>query len=264
MGHAADIVVFSDLDGTLLDHQEYSWDPALPALNLLHDLGAGLVLATSKTAAEVCGLRDAIGFPDWPAIVENGGGLLAGGQTDTADAEVYLQIRAILADLPPGFRGFGDMTTPEISRLTGLPPAQAALARDRRFSEPGLWSGTEQDLQTFLHAASRAGLTAHHGGRFLTLSMGGTKADRMDEIITTCKPAHTIALGDAPNDLEMLQKADFGVIVNNPSAPAIPPLPGEARGRIRRTEKQGPEGWAQAVMALLTELGKIGERKAHG
>jgi mannosyl-3-phosphoglycerate phosphatase len=94
--------------------------------------------------------------------------------------------------------------------------------------------------------------------------MGGTKADRMDEIIATCNPAHTIALGDAPNDLEMLQKADFGVIVNNPAAPAIPPLPGEARGRIRRTQKQGPEGWAQAVMALLTELGKIGERKAHG
>lgn len=129
MGHTADIVVFSDLDGTLLDHQDYSWGPALPALKLLHDLGAGLVLATSKTAAEVCGLRDAIGFPDWPAIVENGGGLLAGGQTDTPDAGIYLQIRAILADLPSGFHGFGDMTTTEISRLTGLPPAQAALAR---------------------------------------------------------------------------------------------------------------------------------------
>jgi len=86
----------------------------------------------------------------------------------------------------------------------------------------------------------------------------------MDEIIAACKPTHTIALGDAPNDLEMLQKADFGVIVNNPAAPAIPPLPGEARGQIRRTDKQGPEGWAQAIMALLTELGKIGERKAHG
>ena len=258
------ILVFSDLDGTLLDHTTYSWAPARPALDRLRALGAGLILATSKTAAEVAPLRAELGFPDWPAIVENGGGVLPAGSESVGAASVYPDIRATLRALPGGFRGFGDMTVAEVARITGLAPEAAARAKRRGFSEPGLWTGTAAAREHFLAAAARIGLHARRGGRFLTLSFGGTKADRMRELVRALAPAHSIALGDAPNDVEMLEAADYGVIVANRAAPPLPTLPGEADGRIRRTKNEGPEGWAAAISALLDALSTTREPMRHG
>lgn len=257
-------MVFSDLDGTLLDHRNYSWEPAAPVLRRLARIGAGVVLASSKTAAEIAPLRAAIGFEDWPAIVENGGGVLAPGQPADDAVGTYPEIRARIARLPAGFRGFGDMTAEEIAAATGLSPAAAAQARARQFSEPGLWTGPQSELEAFLAAVSAAGLTAQRGGRFLTLSLGGTKAERVAEILRRYGPRHSIALGDAPNDLGMLQQAEFGVIVRNDHSPPLPPLPGEDSGRIRRTGNPGPQGWAEAVTTLLQELKLIEEPTRHG
>ena len=254
MTRPIDLLVFSDLDGTLLSHDTYSWAAARPALEALHAQGCGLILATSKTAAEVAPLRAEIGFPDWPAIVENGAGLLPAGATPDTEGPRYQALRAALAQLPSGFRGFGDMSTGEVAQITGLAPDAAAMARCRAFTEPGLWEGSDDGLTAFLAAAAAQGITARRGGRFLTLSFGGTKADRMDEIIAAHGPRHTIALGDAPNDVEMLQRAGFGVIVKNSASAPLAPVPGEDTGRITRTEAEGPAGWAEAVLHRLKNL----------
>jgi len=258
------LLVFSDLDGTLLDHHDYSWAPAAPVLAQLRALGAGLVLASSKTAAEMAPLREAMGYGDWPAIVENGAGLLEAGESGTGDDAVYLRIRAALRDLPPGFRGFGDMTAEEIGARTGLDPAAARLAQTRRFSEPGLWTGPPEALTGFERAVTEAGMTLQRGGRFCTLSFGGSKADRMEMLIRRYAPRRTLALGDAPNDLEMLARADHAVIVTNSAGPGMPRLPGEAEGRVTRTRAEGPQGWAEAVSTLLDEYYPDKRPASHG
>ena len=252
------ILVFTDLDGTLLDHHGYSYAPARPALDAIAAISGGVVLASSKTAAEIAPLRDELGLSDWPAIVENGAGLLEAGTRAGDDAGDYAEIRSILASLPQNlrssFRGFGDMSATEVSDVTGLSEAKAALAKERRHSEPGIWSGSEADRESFIAALSDKGISARMGGRFLTLSLGHTKADRMDAIIDRFRPAHSVALGDAPNDVEMLDRADFGYIVTNPDAAPLPRLKGEDEGRIRRTELPGPAGWNAAILGLLSEL----------
>lgn len=248
------LLVFSDLDGTLLDHHSYSWQPAAGVLRRLELAGCGVILASSKTAAEMAPLREAMGLSDWPAIVENGGGLLEAGAAGAGDDGAYRELRAAIGRLPEGFTGFGDMTAQDIADHTGLSPKDATLAQARQFSEPGLWTGSDAGRENFIAKAFEAGLSAQQGGRFLTLSFGGTKADRMAEIIARYHPARTVALGDAPNDLDMLTRADLGVVVANPASPGIPPLPEEADGRIRRTRLHGPDGWAEAMTALLDEL----------
>jgi mannosyl-3-phosphoglycerate phosphatase len=47
------LVVFSDLDGSLLDHHDYSWQPAREAVDKLAQSRAPLILARSKTATEM-------------------------------------------------------------------------------------------------------------------------------------------------------------------------------------------------------------------
>jgi len=248
------LVVFTDLDGTLLDHATYGWAAAQPALDRLAKIGAPVILASSKTAAEIIPIQHQLGLTGFPAIVENGAGLvgLGDGKTETQD---YDRLRRVLDDLPAdlraGFRGFADMDLPEVVALTGLDTDAATRARTRAYSEPGLWNGDDISRAAFLTALKAQGVSARQGGRFLTLSFGKTKADRMDEVIARYSPAQTVALGDAPNDIEMLERANIGVIVANPHHPSLPPLKGEDKGRIIRTDRPGPEGWNLAVLALL-------------
>ncbi|MBY6118153.1 HAD-IIB family hydrolase [Mameliella alba] len=251
------LVVFSDLDGTLLDHANYSFAPAQPALDALAARGIPLILATSKTAAEVAVLHEALSLGDWPAIVENGAGIYRPGST-TGDAAPYAALRAALDSLPPDlrapFRGFGDMSDAEVAEITGLAPEAAALARQRQHSEPGLWRGSDATRDEFLAALADMGIATRSGGRFLTLSHGRTKADGLREIAAELGAERTLALGDAPNDTDMLQAADLGVIVRNDHGPGIPRLPGEGQGTIRRTADPGPIGWNTAVLAILNDI----------
>ena len=247
----APLVIFSDLDGTLLDHNTYSFEAARPALERTQRYAIPVVLATSKTANEVVPLQTAMSLQRWPAIVENGTGVI-GMEAKPPD---YARLRDALDQMPEHlracFRGFGDMDVEEIAKLTGLSASDVENARSRAYSEPGLWRGCVDEKSAFLAALKEAGIHATEGGRFLTLSFGGTKKDGMRQIISRLLPEITVALGDAPNDIDMLEHADFGIVVANPHRPPLPFLRGEAAGRITRTKLAGPAGWNAAVHELL-------------
>ncbi|HHC28943.1 MAG TPA: mannosyl-3-phosphoglycerate phosphatase, partial [Rhodobacterales bacterium] len=146
------LVVFTDLDGTLLDHDSYSWAPARPALDALKAGGAALVLASSKTAPEIADLHAALGLGDTPAIVENGAGVYRPGQ-GVSGAGDYARLRAALdaleGDLRSYFQGFGDMSDAQVAAETGLASEDATRARVRAYSEPGLWHGSDAQLAAF-------------------------------------------------------------------------------------------------------------------
>lgn len=254
------MLIVTDLDGTLLDHSTYSYEPARPALAAIRAAQVPLVLATSKTAAEVAPLHAELGLRHMSAIVENGAGLYRHGQV-AADADDYDRLRASLDALAPelrrAFKGFGDMGDAEVANVTGLDPASAGRARRRSHSEPGLWQGDQDGLARFQNALAAQGIQAKRGGRFLTLSFGRSKADAMLDLRRELRADRVIALGDAPNDIEMLEAADIGVILPNAHGTAIPILAGEADGRIRRATREGPSGWNDAVLGILHEMETI-------
>ena len=64
-------IVFTDLDGSLLDFDRYSFEGARPSLDRLKRLDIPVVFTTSKTRREVEVLRRETGI-DAPFIVENG------------------------------------------------------------------------------------------------------------------------------------------------------------------------------------------------
>ena len=264
------LIVFTDLDGTLLDHATYGWAPARPALEALRERGHWLVLASSKTAAEIAPLRADLGFIHCPAIVENGAGILepgdaAGGFDDTARRRILQALDGLPANLRARFAGFHNWSVAEISARTGLAPDAAQRAATREHSEPGLWSGTPRELEAFTRTLHDAGIVAQQGGRFLTLSFGATKAGRMIEIAAERRAAEgsvlTVALGDAPNDIEMLERADKGFIVRNDSHQGVPPLDGEKSGTIVRSSAPGPSGWNECVLSVVADM--TGNAREH-
>lgn len=253
------IAVFTDLDGTLLDHHTYRFDAALPAIGLLRERSIPLILASSKTEAEMRPIANALGL-DTPMIVENGAGIARFGDDSVNDAPVYARIRQALSSLPASlsgrFSGFGDWSVEEVSRQTGLPHENARLARQRRFSEPGLWLGSEEERREFIALMEQEGFTAIQGGRFFTIMPHGSKADAMMRVAglfakARGEPVFTIALGDAPNDLAMLKAADRGIIIANPHHNPLPVTERERNGAILRSTLAGPAGWNEVMLVCL-------------
>jgi len=260
MTHAP-VVVFSDLDGTLLDHQSYDWTPAVPTLQRLRVAGIPMVLASSKTAAEMVPLRAAMGLAQAPVIYENGAGVVPGGCDALPDRAAYHALRAALNTLPDAlrqrFEGFGDMTGARIAAATGLTGGAADRAARRSHTEPGMWHGTEAALRQFVDALADRGLHAVRGGRFVTLGAGADKADRMAEVARAVGAGAILALGDAPNDARMLSAADVAVVVANPAAPCVTGL---TAGHVYRTVATGPVGWAEGIAHALEHTGLDPER----
>src|SRR3990172_7929121 len=147
-------IVFTDLDGTLLDTESYCFDAAKPALDRLYHLEIPLILVTSKTRAEVEIWRDRLkNFH--PFIVENGGAifvpshyfpsplpsLIRRGPYEVVElGDSYENLLAALRMASQQsrcrVRGFNDMTAEEVSSCCHLPLDQAILAKQREFDEP--------------------------------------------------------------------------------------------------------------------------------
>lgn len=254
-------LVATDLDGTLLDHETYSFEPARPALALLAERSIPLVLVTSKTRAEAAAVAAEIGTPPL-LIVENGGAVVVpeGGGTRTIGLGVPYPrlveaLDAIAAETGASVRGFSSLSRREVEDLTGLRGAAAERARVRGFDEPFLVSdpGVVPALEK---AAARRGLAVTRGGRFHHLVGAGTDKGRALRALLRLPVAGgegvvTVGLGDAANDLPLLRAVDRPVIVPRPSGVEDAVLAAGLPG-AERAPAPGPAGWNVAVLAILS------------
>ena len=264
-------LVFTDLDGTLLDHDNYSFSAAAPALARLADLGVIWVLNTSKTDAELRQLAGQLANP-YPFIIENGAAVvvpagcdllgdvdleLINGQRVKSFARRRSEIVQLLCDWrqQSGYRfsGFADYDAPTLCKITGLSLGEAELALQRDYSEPIRWDDSAGRWLEFTELLAAEGLQALKGGRFIHI-MGAADKGRAMAWLTSClypsEPApRVIALGDSGNDIAMLARADIGVVVRSPHH--APPHISAPQGKIRITKGFGPVGWNEALLDIL-------------
>jgi mannosyl-3-phosphoglycerate phosphatase len=266
------ILVFTDLDGTLLAHDSYSWEGARPALEELKRQAIPLVFCTSKTRAEVRSLRKAIGNTD-PFIVENGGVVvIPAGRSSrlTPPAKKhdrtlmlgrpYREVVAALRDLARRakveVRGFHQMTDEEVAERTGLSLKGAHQARQRETGEPFLFlDATPREIRSFSRVAHDSGYTLQRGGRFWHISANCDKGLALSTVIGYYRalwrtPIHTIALGDSGNDLPMLQLVNAPILMPKPDGSFDREI-NSALPRVVRCPEQGPKGWGQAVLGAI-------------
>ena len=267
------VIIFTDLDGSLLDHENYSFTEAMPSLRRIKQSGIPLIITTSKTRMEVEHLQREIGIRE-PFIVENGGGIffpsgyrnwiIEGGErhedyTLIRIGTTYFTVRIFLKKIGARFeiKGFGDLTAEEISRLTGLPHERAEMAKAREFTEPFLLKRPES-IGCLSALAAEKDLKVTQGGRFYHLI--GMEQDKgvavrmvMDIFkINSGEELRTIGLGDSENDLPMLKQVDIPVLIPRPGKGHLDiRLPGLVWAR-----EQGSKGWNETVERLLNELGK--------
>jgi mannosyl-3-phosphoglycerate phosphatase len=255
-------LVFTDLDATLLDHDTYRADEALPVLADLEARGIPVIPVTSKTRAEVEELRGGLGLRG-PYVTENGAGVFlpAGASLEGGAPGVTLgalmghaQVRQVFRTLAPayGLTGMSDMVLEDVVARTGLSLEAAALACRREYSEPFVITDPSR-LGALEEEARGLGLRILRGGRFLHLL--DARASKGHALVLL-RDAHqrrwgqrpqTVALGDSPNDLDMLLAADHGIVVPGPRGVA----PGMDVAGLTVAPHPGPRGWAAAVRQVL-------------
>ncbi len=245
------VVVFTDLDATLLAFDDYSFAKARTGLDLCRHLQIPVVAVTSKTLDETALWVERIGL-DQNFIFENGGGIhLDGGEVIDLGVD-YSVLRQVMAKLASTFpvRGFGDMDTKEIAERTGLSLKEAKIAALRRFSEPFICP--ETDFGKLEKAVVIYGLQLVKGGRFFHLqTVGQSKGNAVAYLLERFKADFgrvlSIALGDSPNDFSMLSKVNCPWLVRRPGkGQTIPEI-----DNLKVTSKFGPEGWSEAILATL-------------
>ena len=265
------IVIFTDLDGTLLDHHSYGWQEAEPALRFCKERQIPLILVSSKTRAEIRALQQELGLSS-PFISENGGGVFfpkEGKHSPPADAilsrgiwrwsigPAYDLLVKALGEIQDEqgwkIRGFSDMTPEEISSMTGLDLASARLASQREYDEPFVLMDEEDcNIEALNHAAGQKGLKITRGGRFFHIHGQSDKGEAMRRLVAWYGTYHpsllTIALGDSPVDFSMLKRADYPVLIR--SSHRYPELK-KMVPRLKVTQEPGPEGWNTAVLDIL-------------
>ncbi len=256
------LLVFTDLDGSLMEHETYSIEPAMPALQEVLGRGFALIMNSSKTAAEILALQKTLKLSA-PFVCENGAALqLLSPAPDGQSRIVFGQLRsewlpavhAMRAEAGFEFEGFADWQPDKISELTGLDKADAELAQTREYSEPILWRGSAKQKELFESKLAQLGLNLLEGGRFHSIQGQHTKSDAMHWLKQQQSDASmiiTVALGDSPNDSAMLDAADIAVIIKSGKSARIEL---HAAPQIIRTSRPGPAGWQDAMSQILAQL----------
>ena len=282
-------LIFTDLDGTLLDHNTYEWEAAIPALKLCKTNGVPVILISSKTRAEMDVIRRRLSISA-PFISENGGGIffpketlsdfgpglsptdipvafpegLAGSSVKRGNdlwevsvgvpyGRLIKALGEIRDELGWNMRGFSDMDVEEISRLTGLDKAGARLAAMREYDEPFLIEGeAPSDISPLLRAAEKRGLVITSGGRFYHLQGRNDKADGMGVVTAWYKMFHEDVLVIALGD----SPNDFGMLEQADFPVLIRSqcsFPGLKKRipKLRITGDIGPKGWNSAILNIL-------------
>lgn len=267
-------LIFTDLDGSLLDHHSYSHQAADSLLVYLEQNKIPVIPCSSKTQLEIETLRNDINNHH-PFIIENGAaifipqGYFPIQPIDTIERDGYWiksfvqphehwlnQLNTVRDEFSGLYKPFSDMTIEEIAQATDLSLNQASLAAKRQYSEPVLWLGNEEQKKQFMHVLKKNNVTVLQGGRFLHVCGNADKGKALLWLANTYQQVfnrtyQTIAIGDSHNDCGMLDIADNALIIRSP----IHDIPSLSRiNGVTISEAFGPEGWRQGLQHILDEL----------
>lgn len=267
------LVIFTDLDGTLLDRNNYSFEPALPALRLIKQKGIPLILSSSKTRAEMERYRKRL-ENGHPFVSENGGAIFVPKDYfsvpfhyDRELAEYLIWelgapysiiievLDSIRKETGIPIKGFSDFAEEELSSLCGLGPKEVAFAKKREYDEPFLMEGAEKEFEIVKRKIKEKGMNYAWGGRFHHI-FGKNDKGKAVEILKGLYEKQfasisTVGVGDSPNDLPMLSSVDYPIFLNGKDLLPQTLLPVQ---NVRVINEGGPRAWNEAILNVVREL----------
>lgn len=265
-------IIFTDLDGTLLDRQTYTFEPALSALRILQEKGIPLILSSSKTRDEIELYRAKLGN-NHPFISENGGavfvpkGYFSFPFPYDRESEEYFVLElgvfypvileileSIKKETGIKITGFSDLTEEELSSISGLSLGEAEFAKKREYDEPFIIEGGEREIETVRRKIEGKGINYVWGGKFHHI-LGKNDKGKAVEILKELYENEffsilTLGIGDSLNDIPMLLAVDHPIFLKEKEG-ISPDIPSK---NLICFEGTGPQAWNEAILNILSEL----------
>ena len=266
-------IVFSDIDGTLIDIHNGKFEGTDRLVKKLAKMGIPVILCSAKTRSEQEYIRNKLRLSD-PFIIENGGAVvIPDGYFDEFEISVprtrrngyslieigghSIEIRKRLArireDLQINFKGTTDMALNEIRKKVQIPLPFARRMSKREYGETIL-EIDPSDLDRLAKVCTRIGLKVIHGGRYIDITQGNDKGKATRILIDLFRrkyqPRRTIfvGLGDSENDLPMLKLMDIPVLVQKANGSWCD---SKIKNLVRSTGI-GPKGWKNSFNLITT------------
>jgi len=225
-------IVFTDLDGTLLDINTYSFSKAKKALSLIKKKKIPLIFCTSKNKLENKLYQKKIGIK-YPFIAENGAVIFMPKKTIVLGTNVK-RLRKLLKEIEKEAKakiiGFGDMTVKQIAKDCGLPLKEAILAKKREYTEP--FKIIKGNINLIKKLIKKHRLNYTKSARYHYIMGKNDKGKAVKKLIRYYRKKYgeikTIGLGDSLNDKTMLKAVNKGFLIKN-----------------------GPKEWKKIILRLL-------------
>jgi mannosyl-3-phosphoglycerate phosphatase len=266
-------VIFTAVEGALLDPSSKSWLGAADALAELERRRVPLVISTQRTRAQLEPLRRKLEHSH-PFISESGGGLFIPDgyfavHLDRAERrgryfcvpfgrphdDAIDALQQISSQTGIEVVGISQMTARELARNTGQSPHEAELARQREFGERFFFAGaTEEGINRFVAACASQKWTVVRGEPLCELRAGHSEGQAVRYLMRLYRKSRmrigSVGIGSDAVDLSLLTAVDRAIVLPKRNGYLDPEVVARLQ-KFSRGERPGPEGWERAVLSLL-------------
>jgi mannosyl-3-phosphoglycerate phosphatase len=259
------IIIFTDLDGSLLDKDTFKFDEIEDYFKDLISEGIKIIPNSSKTEAELLDFNKQHNL-NLPFISENGSSIhglnlihkeLPNKISISRPAHQIISIyNEIIPDnLNQKINFILKLKHEEQEKIFGLPSNKMMLATKRNYSLPIQFMGNEIEKNEFFKIINDVGLTVQTGGRIMNIcdnvnkSQAMTKALRLiskeldDEIIT-------IGVGDNENDIEMIKQSNYPCLVKNDNFNSSLINIDD----LIKSSEPSPRGWSDVIKTAIQKI----------
>ena len=191
-----DILIFTDLDGSLLNHKNFEFNTIKPFILKCLRNNIRIIPNTSKTKNEVEFFSEQLGV-DIPFIVENGSAI---HNLDLVCSHFDKNIKSLILSrtaneifeifnnkVPLSLRNqclfLKDMNAKKQSKVLGLNGEQLTSALNRLYSIPLIFNGRIEIKNELISIFNDLDIKFHEGGRVINICDNCTKGDAMKIIL---------------------------------------------------------------------------------
>ena len=260
------ILIFTDLDGSLLDRDTFKFDEIKHYLKKLLSKGIFIIPNTSKTEKEILEFNNELGS-NLPYISENGSAI---NGLDLLNSNLPKELilsreknnltkifeKSVPINLQNKCEWLSEMNKKKQSLIFGLEDEKLKMALDRKYTIPFIFDGNKNEKNKLFKIVKKNGLILQEGGRVINLTDKVNKAKALQVFVRFYKKNNknvkTIAVGDNYNDLDMLKVSDFPCLVFNDKF-TLDQIPIDD---LITTNKPSPEGWADVIKMALVKINK--------
>ena len=259
------VIIFTDLDGSLLHRDNFEFDSIKDYIISLVDRGIIIIPNSSKTEKEIEKFNEELGTK-LPYISENGSSIHGLDLINinfpnkiilSREKEELLKI--FIDKVPEQLREnciqISKISKKEQVKIFGQKDDKLKNALNRKYTLPFLFKGNKNEKNKLLKILNSHSLTLQEGGRVFNLCDNINKVKSMNRVIKILKKTEdkikSIAVGDNYNDLDMLKNCDIPCLVFNDKFK----LDQINIDNLIFSNLPSPEGWADVIKKALVKLG---------